>query len=321
MDGARVHYKSLISDSSRWDGFGLRPDDIIISTPAKCGTTWMQMICALLVFQTTTFDRSLDLISPWLEMLTSDRESIVALLDAQAHRRFIKSHTPFDGLPSDPNITYVVVGRDPRDVALSWDNHLANTDAMALFGARANAVGLDDIAERIADGPPVREETEIGRFWAWVDQEMTELEAGAGGGLAGTLHHLSTFWAVRDRANVVLLHYDDLKADLEGQMRHLAQHLGIRVLDDRWPELVEAATFEKMRASADRIAPDSSHAIWQDNRRFFNRGVSGQWKTLLDADGLRRYRDRVAELVQPDLAFWVHGKDRQFGERPRGATR
>jgi aryl sulfotransferase len=94
MEGSRVHYTSLISDSSRWDGFVLRPDDIIISTPAKCGTTWMQMICALLVFQTTSFDRSLDLISPWLEMLTSDRDSVVALLDAQTHRRFVKSHTP-----------------------------------------------------------------------------------------------------------------------------------------------------------------------------------------------------------------------------------
>ena len=74
VDPARVHYRSMISDSARWEGFEFRPDDIIISTPAKCGTTWMQMICALLVFQTPTFDRSLDLISPWLEMLTRDRD-------------------------------------------------------------------------------------------------------------------------------------------------------------------------------------------------------------------------------------------------------
>jgi aryl sulfotransferase len=152
----------------------------------------------------------------------------------------------------------------------------------------------------------VRPETEIERFWLWVDQEMTELDVGAGGGLAGALHHLSTFWSVRDRANVVMLHYDDLKADLDGQMRYLAQRLGISVPEERWAELVEAATFEKMRASADRIVPDSSHAIWQDNRQFFNRGVSGQWKTLLDDAGLRRYHDRVAQLADPELAAWVH---------------
>jgi aryl sulfotransferase len=306
MDGSRTHYKSIVSDNARWDGFELRPGDIIISTPAKCGTTWLQMICALLVFQTTSFDCSLDLISPWLEMLTSDRDSVFALLDAQTHRRFIKSHTPFDGLPFDPSVVYICVGRDPRDVALSWDNHMANTDVMALFGARANAVGLDDIAALIAEGPPPRPESEVERFWLWVDQEMAVGDVGAGGGLAGVLHHLSTFWAVRDRANVVLLHYDDLKADLEGQMRALAQRLGISVAEDRWPALVEAATFLKMRERADVIAPDTSHAIWQSNRQFFNRGTSGQWRELLDESDLRRYRGRVAQLAEPGVASWVH---------------
>ena len=83
------------------------------------------MICALLVFQTTTFDEPLDLISPWLDMLTRERDDVVADLDAQTHRRFIKTHTPFDGLPYDQRVTYIGVGRDPRDVALSWDNHVA----------------------------------------------------------------------------------------------------------------------------------------------------------------------------------------------------
>jgi aryl sulfotransferase len=306
MDPARIRYRSMISDSARWEGFVLRPDDIVISTPAKCGTTWIQMICALLVFQTPSFDRSLDLISPWLEMLTRDRESVFADLEAQTHRRFIKSHTPFDGLPIDPHVTYICVGRDPRDVALSWDNHMANTDIMALFGARANAVGLDDIAELIAEGPAPRPDSDVERFWLWVDQEMAVGDLGAGGGLAGALHHLSTFWAVRDRANIVLLHYDDLKADLDGQMRCLAQRLGVSVPENRWLSLVEAATFDKMRERADVIVPDSSHAIWQNNREFFNRGVSGQWRSMLDDDDLRRYHDRVTQLAAPELAAWVH---------------
>jgi hypothetical protein len=302
----RVRYRMLVSDNERWDGFVLRPDDIVISTPAKCGTTWMQMICALLVFQTPTFERSLDQITPWLEMLTTDRDSIFAMLEAQTHRRFIKSHTPFDGLPFDAGVTYIPVGRDPRDVARSWDNHLANTDVMALINARSNAVGLDDIAELLAEGLPVRPDSELERFWQWVDEELPAPDELGNAGLAEMAHHLATFWAVRDLPNVVMLHYDDLKSDLEGQMRYLAQRLAISVPDDKWPELVEAATFEKMRANADRIAPDTSHAIWQDNQQFFNRGVSGQWREMLDADGLARYRQRVAVVMEPDLAAWVH---------------
>src|SRR5258708_31367636 len=257
-----TRYRSLVSDSARWEGFVLRPGDIVISTPPKCGTTWMQMICALLVFQRTSFDRSLDLISPWLDMLTRERDDVVADLDAQTHRRFIKTHTPLDGLPFDAQVTYIVVGRDPRDVAFSWDNHRANMDFVALIDARAAAVGLDDLEELFPDGITELPESEIERFWNWVDDPTSPLVHGAGS-LAATLHHLATFWGVRDRSNVVLFHYDDLKSDLEGEMRRLAGQLDISVPEDRWPELVDAATFERMRESADRIAPDTSHAIWQ----------------------------------------------------------
>jgi aryl sulfotransferase len=301
-----THYRSLISDSSRWEGFEFRADDIVISTPPKCGTTWMQMICALLVFQTTTFDQPLDLISPWLDMLTRERDDVFAALAAQTHRRFIKTHTPLDGLPYDERVTYVVVGRDPRDVALSWDNHIANTNFETMLGARAAAVGLDDLAELYPDGPPPPPpESETDRFWLWVDNPISPHSVSAGG-LGNLVNHVATFWGARDRPNVVLFHYDDLKTDLEGEMRRLAAELGITVPEHLWPELVDAATFERMRAGADRIAPDTTHAIWQDNLQFFHRGVSGQWRGLLDDDGLRRYYERLTALAEPDLVQWLH---------------
>jgi aryl sulfotransferase len=200
----------------------------------------------------------------------------------------------------------VVVGRDPRDVALSWDNHIANTNFETMLGARAAAVGLDDLAELYPDGPPPPPpESEADRFWLWVDSPISPHAVNAGG-LGNLVNHVATFWGERDRPNVVLLHYDDLKTDLEGQMRRLAAQLGISVPEALWPELADAATFERMRAGADRIAPDTTHAIWQDNQQFFHRGVSGQWRELLDDDGVRRYYDRVAELAEPDLVRWLH---------------
>ena len=42
-------YESDDEDSARWIGFPFRAGDIVISTRSKSGTTWMQMICALLV--------------------------------------------------------------------------------------------------------------------------------------------------------------------------------------------------------------------------------------------------------------------------------
>ena len=302
----RPRYRSIIFDSARWDGFEPRAGDIIISTPPKCGTTWMQMICALLVFQTTTFDRPLDLISPWLDMLTRDLASVRADLEAQTHRRFIKSHTPYDGLPHDPAVTYVCVGRDPRDIFRSWDNHMSNMDLTALLSAREQAVGLDDVMALLEAGPPPRAEQEIDRFWGWVDDSTAPTD---GMSLAATMHHLESFWDARDDPNVVLLHYADLVADLEGQMRGLAARLGIEVPEHLWPELVDAATFENMRDRADVVAPDTTNAIWLDNKQFFHRGGNGQWRELLDDDALVRYDRRMAELVRdPELAAWAtHG--------------
>ena len=59
-------YRSLVYDSARWEGIELRRGDIVISTPAKCGTTWTQMICYLLIFKEPERVRSLgppDLVS------------------------------------------------------------------------------------------------------------------------------------------------------------------------------------------------------------------------------------------------------------------
>jgi len=301
---ARVHYKTFVYDSARWDGFALRPGDIVISTPPKCGTTWMQRICALLVFQTPDLEKPLTSVSPWIDMLTRPHAEILADLENQQHRRFIKTHTPFDGLPFDERVTYLCVGRDPRDVALSWDNHMANTDVAALFSARAASVGNDDIAAMIENGPPSVPESERERFWAFVMNPAPATETP--NSVLAVLHHLASFWAVRDRANVVMLHYASLEEDLEGQMRALAARLSIAIAEERWPRLVAAATFEEMRRNADRLAPAVTESLWRDNRQFFHRGTSGQWRALFEEGDQTRYEARVRALAAPDLAAWAH---------------
>jgi len=303
MEQGRVRYRSMVADSARWDGFGLRPDDIIISTPAKCGTTWMQMICALLVFQSTDLYEPLDLVSPWLDVLLADRATVVARLEAQQHRRFIKTHTPLDGLPFDDAVTYIGVVRDPRDVALSWDNHMTNMDFVAFLAARQNAVGLEDIAELLAGGPPLPLGLAVDRFWAWVENPNPIASEFS---LASMLHHVGTLWEVRERPNVVLVRYEDLKADLGGQMRRIADRLDIVVRDDLWPALVDAATFDRMRRRAAEVTPEITKSLWLDSDRFFHRGTSGQWRDLLDDEDLRRYAAAVAALAPPDLAAWIH---------------
>ncbi len=302
-----VRYRVPVYDSARWRGFAFRPGDIVISTPPKCGTTWTQMICALLVLQEPVLTQPLSALSPWLDMLSRARRDVVADLEAQRHRRFIKTHTPLDGLPLDTSVTYLCVGRDPRDAALSMDNHWGNLDFAAFVAAKNAAAVVDGIApeptlEPVA--PPPRSEDERQRFWAWVDNDTPPRESASS--LLRTLRHLQTFWDPPDGADVVMLHFDDLRTDLEGQMRALADRLAITVPEQRWPELVSAATFDEMRTQAALTAPNASSGIWHDNERFFHRGTSGQWRDLLDDDDLERYRARAKAIGPSDVVDWVH---------------
>jgi hypothetical protein len=289
-----TRYRSADEDSSRWLGFPFRQGDIVISTRSKSGTTWVQMICALLIFQRPDLPDSLTRLSPWLDWLIHPRDEVVARLSAQDHRRFIKSHTPLDGIPSDPRVTYIVVGRHPLDLAVSLYHQGSNLDRARL----GRLLGRAEAVPRAADRPPLRP-------WllAWIDQEVDPHQSLDS--LPGVAWHLSDAWRRRHQPNVILVHYDDLQADLEGEMRRLAALVDIHVPAERWPALVEAATFERMRAEVDLVAPDPA-GILKDKAAFFRRGTSGGGRQLLSEDEYRHYRRRVAQLAPADLVRWLH---------------
>lgn len=289
-----VRYRSADEDSGRWLGFPYRQGDIVISTRSKSGTTWVQMICALLVFQTPELPDTLVALSPWLDWLGAPRSEVYAQLSAQRHRRFIKSHTPLDGIPLDPRCTYIVTARHPLDSAVSLYHQGENLDRSRI----RQLLGRPGPEAPLPVRPPLHE-------WlvAWIDQDADprdQLDS-----LPGVMSHLTDAWWRRDDPNIVLVHFDDLCADLGGEMRRLAHLLGITVPEDRWAELIGAATFEAMRADAGRIAPDPS-GILKDSAAFFRRGGSGAGVDQLTDDEVERYRVRVAELAPADLLEWLH---------------
>jgi hypothetical protein len=287
-----VRYRSDDEDSGRWGGFTPRAGDIVISTRSKHGTTWVQYMCALLVLGTARLPVPLAELSPWLDWLVEPADEVYARLAAQPHRRVVKTHTPLDGIPLDPRVTYVVVARHPLDAAVSLYHQSANIDRerlAGLTGARPTPAG---------PRPP------LARWLAgWIDagaEPRERLDS-----LPGVLWHLGDAWRRRSEPNVVLLHYHDLSTDLDGQMRALAGRLGITVPDGDWPELVAAATFERMRADAERLAPDRA-GVLTSRAAFFRAGRSGAGRAVLDPAALDRYHARTAALAPADLLRWLH---------------
>jgi len=303
--GERRTYRNLIFDSSRWDGFELRDDDIVISTPSKCGTTWMQMQCALILFQDPALPAPLTRLSPWVDIQTETRESVFSVLEAQTHRRFIKTHTPLDGIPWDDRVTYITVGRDPRDVALSWDNHMGNLNIEHMLNQRIEVAGADDLEKFLRPEMLSPPEDPIDRFWMWMESDAVGDDDPSG--LPALINHLDTFWKKRDLPNVALFRYEDMKADLGASMRRLADVLGVHVDDAKWPTLVEAATFDRMRDRASDLAPQVTNGFWQDDSRFFHVGGSGQWRAFFDDAAQERYEKRLNDVASPELVAWLNG--------------
>lgn len=307
MPGVPFRYRSDEEDSGRWAGFPFREGDVVISTRSKSGTTWLQMICALLVFQTPDLPAPLSELSPWLDWLPVSRDEVFRRLRDQQHRRFIKTHTPLDGIPLDPCATYIVAARHPLDMAVSLYYQSANIDR----GLLSQLTGQPEPNGRSPARLPVRE-------WLlqWIDDDAApqeELDS-----LRGVMWHLSSAWVRRSRPNVVLMHYDDLCTDLEVGMRHLADTLGIAVPDRTWPTLVKAASFHDMRSRADRLAPDPL-GIFRDKTAFFRRGSSGAGRELLTSNELTHYLARTAQMAPASLLAWLHRSDAEQGTRPEPA--
>ena len=305
-----MRYRSIVADSARWDGFPFRSDDIIISTPPKCGTTWMQMLCALLIFDGPDFPAPLDQLSPWMDMCNQSVADVWRTLAAQTHRRFIKTHTPLDGLPRRADVTYLVVGRDPRDVSISYEHHADNMDFDHFLELRAAAMGNDDLADLPPRAPLPDDPVE--RFRQFVSDDT----AGGPPNLAAVLHHLDTGWQRRADGNVALFHYADLQADLIGELQRLAGELGIPCSPERALALAPEASLTRMRERATELAPEISQANWKDPRSFFRSGGTGEWRARLTDADLAAYEARVAALATADLAAWIHGGRLASGVHP-----
>ncbi len=295
-----MRYRSLVDDSARWDDFAFRPGDIVISTPKKCGTTWTQMFCALLIFDGPSFPGPLEQISPWLDMCNRPLDEVRSQLAAQTHRRFIKTHTPLDGLEVRDDVTYVVTGRDPRDVAVSFEHHAQNMDYEHFVELRADAIGNDDLDE-LPPRPPAFAQPVDWFRWFVRDDALAGVPT-----LAGTLHHLDTAWRRRADPNIVLCHYADFTTDPIAELRRLAAALDIPLTPARAAALAPEAGIDQMREHAEDIAPAASQGNWKNPRAFFRAGGFGEWRAWLEPGDIEEYDARVAALAPPALAAWTH---------------
>lgn len=288
--------RSRFMDSTRWQGYRPRPDDIIIGTYGKCGTTWVQRIVGMLVFKSAA-PRPILEDSPWLDLRTRDLAASFERMEAQTHRRYLKTHLPFDALPVYDGVKFIHVGRDGRDAAMSFHNHFANfrPEVIRLYNELSRA------DEKFGDDWLPVSESAAKFFSDWVADG-----GGAFGDEGASFFSVeNSYWAARNEPRMLLVHYNDLKAARDGEMRRIAEFLEIDIPASRWPEIVAAADFDAMKAQEEMLLPHQQRALVGGAARFLHKGTNGRWKDVVSSADLACYDAQVEARFTPDLAYWV----------------
>jgi aryl sulfotransferase len=259
-------------DSTRWNDFAFRGDDIVVATYPKSGTTLTQQIVAQLVFggDPTLYGASAKL-SPWLEFrLSHDAVDIAA---AQTHRRFLKTHLPANNLVISPQAKYIVVARDVRDIVWSFHHHQTNY----INQDPDQAPNVRRFYHDFLDGPGQQ-------FPYW--------------------SHIQGWWDVRHLPNLLTLHYADLIADLPTAVRRVAAFLAITIDEALFPQILAHCGIEHMRKVA-RDDPSLNRVFREGSRTFINQGTNGRWLDVLTAAEIQKADHIAACELTPDCASWL----------------
>jgi aryl sulfotransferase len=296
----RREYRSYIFDSRNWDRFVPRDGDVVISTSYKSGTTWMQNIVLHLLFRDGDVP-AVSAVSPWLDNTHLTLDEALERLERQRHRRVIKSHLPLDVIPYYPEVRYIVVVRDARDVFMSFWNHTSS------YTEETYARNNDPAT---CHGPPMpRCSSDILVFWdEWINRGWFAGES-EGYPHSANLAHTQSWWEFRHVDNILFVHFNDLLADLPGEIGRIAAYLDIPLAGEEPARLAERLDFAAIKRNPARAAPmvpEAAGSIFTGGlETFFFKGTNGRWRDVLGPAQLAMLDRAKARAMVPDCAAYM----------------
>ena len=116
--------------------------------------------------------------------------------------------------------------------------------------------------------------------------------------------------------NLLLVHYNNLKSDLPGEMHRIADFLGIEIHPELWPVLAEHCTFDYMKKNGSALVPMTGAFFERGAENFIHKGTNGRWRDVLTQEDIEKYERLAKERLEPDCAHWL-----ATGELPEGESR
>ncbi|KAM4723093.1 sulfotransferase 1 family member D1-like [Rhinophrynus dorsalis] len=234
------------------ENFQARPDDLLISTYPKAGTTWMSEIVDMIYNdgdpkrcrRDTIYNRV-----PFLEFRMPGLPTGVEQLDATPSPRLIKTHLPIQLMPEsfwEKNSKVVYLARNAKDVAVSF------------FFFHKMVAGLPDpgpwdtFLNNYMKGKVV--------YGSWYD-------------------HVKGWWEKRHDYNILYLFYEDLKEDPKKEIKKVVHFLEKELSDEALDKIVHHTSFKEMKnndmANYNTLPKE---VLDQTTTSFMRKGEAGDWK-------------------------------------------
>ncbi|KAM3392450.1 hypothetical protein ACQJBY_013537 [Aegilops geniculata] len=263
--------------------FTPRPDDVLLASPPKCGTTWLKALSfatmARAAYPPGDGDHPLLRLNPHdcvplVDSLFSAGQE--TKLDALPSPRLMNTHVHHSLLPpsvaQDPGCKIVYVCREPKDMLVSlW--HFYKSSASATTDG--SMYTFSNLFENACEGKHSN-----GPIW----------------------DHILGYWQVSQATpgRVLFLRYEEMLRDPVGKVWELAQFLGVPfTLSEEATglpaDIVKLCSIETLRgvdkAGANGIFVKFPHTS------FFRKGVAGDWVNHMTPEMAQRFDAIVEEKL------------------------
>ncbi|XP_066521599.1 sulfotransferase 2B1-like [Hoplias malabaricus] len=253
-----------------YEDFIFRPDDVLIVTFPKSGTTWMQEITPLVLSEgdlssvqsLPNWDRV-----PWLEehraILLNLEQRPSPRVFATHYHRYMMNESYFK---VKPKVLYVM--RNPKDVFTSSFHYFGMASYLVKPGTP------DEFLEKFLNGKTM--------FGSWFD-------------------HVKGWLKAKDEDHILYIAYEEMIQDLKGSVSRIAQFLGKSLSEEVVEKIADSCVFQNMKQnkmSNYSLVPEEF--MDQKKSAFLRKGIAGDWKNFFTEAQTERfnafYEDKMKDV-------------------------